>query len=141
MMKKYMKIALKEAMKAEKHGDVPIGAVIVRNSKIIAKGHNKKEKKQMVTRHAEIEAVEKACKKLKTWHLEDCEIYTTVEPCVMCYGAIEQARIKKIIYGVENDKFGYFSKNNDYNNSKIQSGVLRDDCKKIIQKFFLKKRG
>jgi len=140
-MKKYMKIALKEAMKAEKHGDVPIGAVIVRNSKIIAKGHNKKEKKQMVTRHAEIEAVEKACKKLKTWHLEDCEIYTTVEPCVMCYGAIEQARIKKIIYGVENDKFGYFSKNNDYNNSKIQSGVLRDDCKKIIQKFFLKKRG
>ena len=95
----------------------------------------------MVTRHAEIEAVEKACKKLKTWHLEDCEIYTTVEPCVMCYGAIEQARIKKIIYGVENDKFGYFSKNNDYNNSKIQSGVLRDDCKKIIQKFFLKKRG
>jgi len=140
-MKKYMKIALKEAMKAEKHGDVPIGAVIVRNSKIIAKGHNKKEKKQMVTRHAEIEAVEKACKKLKTWHLEDCEIYTTVEPCVMCYGAIEQARIKKIIYGVENDKFGYFSKNNNYNNSKIQSGVLRDDCKKIIQKFFLKKRG
>ena len=140
-MEKYMKIALKEAMKAEKHGDVPIGAVIVRNSKIIAKGHNKKEKKQMVTRHAEIEAVEKACKKLKTWHLEDCEIYTTVEPCVMCYGAIEQARIKKIIYGVENDKFGYFSKNNDYNNSKIQSGVLRDDCKKIIQKFFLKKRG
>ena len=99
-MEKYMKIALKEAMKAEKHGDVPIGAVIVRNSKIIAKGHNKKEKKQMVTRHAEIEAVEKACKKLKTWHLEDCEIYTTVEPCVMCYGAIEQARIKKIIYGV-----------------------------------------
>ena len=140
-MEEYMRIALKEAKKAEKHGDVPIGAVVVKNGKIIAKGHNKKEKKGMVTRHAEIEVIEKTCKKLKTWHLEECEIYITVEPCLMCYGAIEQSRIKKIIYGTENDKFGYISKNNTSNNKKIESGILQKECREIMQKFFLKKRG
>ena len=99
-MEKYMLLALKEAKKAEKHGDVPIGTIIIKNNKVISKGHNKKEKKQNVTRHAEIEAIEKACRKMKTWHLEECEIYTTVEPCTMCYGAIEQARIKKIVFRI-----------------------------------------
>ena len=141
MKEELMRIALKEAKKAEKHGNVPIGAVVVKNGKIIAKGHNKKEKKGMVTRHAEIEVIEKTCKKLKTWHLEECEIYITVEPCLMCYGAIEQSRIKKIIYGTENDKFGYISKNNTSNNKKIESGILQKECREIMQKFFLKKRG
>ena len=139
-MEKYMKIALKEAKKAEKKGDVPIGAVIVKNKKIIAKGHNKKEKRKISTRHAEIEVIEKACKKLKTWHLDECEIYTTVEPCIMCYGAIEQSRIKKIIYGTENDKFGYISRKNIQNKIEIKSGILQRECREIIKKFFLKKR-
>lgn len=140
-MEKYMQIALQEAKKAEKKGDVPVGAVIVKDNKIIAKGHNKKEKRKMVTRHAEIEVIEKACKKLKTWHLEECEIYTTVEPCTMCYGAIEQARIKKIIYGTENEKFGYINKKNTKNKIELQSGILKKECCEMMKKFFLKKRG
>lgn len=140
-MEKYMKIALKEAEKAEKRGDVPIGAVIVKKNKIIAKGHNKKEIKNISTRHAEIEAIEKACKKLKTWHLEECEIYTTVEPCIMCYGAIEQARISKIIYGTKNENFGYISNKNRINKIEIVANVLQEDCSKIIKEFFIKKRG
>ncbi|MBE6138637.1 MAG: nucleoside deaminase [Firmicutes bacterium] len=140
-MEKYMKLAIKEAKKAQKHGDVPVGAIIVRNGKIIAKGHNKKEKKQIVTRHAEIEVIEKACKKLQTWHLDDCDIYITIEPCQMCYGAIEQARIKTIVYGSQNDKFGYISKNNQKKIINYKSGVLQKECSEIIQNFFLKKRG
>ena len=139
-MEKYMKIALKEAQKAEKHGDVPVGAVIVKNDKIIAKGHNKKEKRKMVTRHAEIETIEKACKKLKTWHLDDCEIYITIEPCMMCYGAIEQARISKIIFGTENENFGYVSNWKVKSKVEFEAGILKSECKKIIRKFFLKKR-
>ena len=139
-MEKYMKIALKEAEKAQKHGDIPVGAVIIKQNKIIAKGHNKKEKKQITTRHAEIEVIEKACKKLKTWHLDDCEIYITMEPCCMCYGAIEQARIKKIYFGVENEKFGYISKNNNKNLINFEKGILQKECVEIVQKFFLKKR-
>ena len=140
-MEKYMVIALKEAKKAEKYGDVPVGAVIVKNNKVIAKGHNKKEKKKIVTRHAEIEVIEKACKKLKTWHLDDCVIYVTIEPCTMCYGAIEQARIKTIIYGADNEKFGYINKKNHNDKIKIKSGILEKECSQIIKKFFLKKRG
>jgi len=139
-MEKYMTIALKEALKAAKCGDVPVGAVIVKNNKIISKGHNKKEKRKVVTRHAEIEAIEKACKKLKTWHLDGCEIYTTIEPCLMCYGAIEQARIEKIIFGTENEKFGYISNQQIESKIKFESGILKNECAKIIKNFFLKKR-
>lgn len=139
-MKNYMEEALKEAKKALKHGDVPIGAVIVKNNKIIARSHNKKELKKNVTMHAEIIALEKACKKLKSWHLDGCEIYITVEPCTMCYGAIEQSRIKKIIYGVKNDKFGYFNRKQTLNNISVTSGLLKDDCEKMLRDFFIKKR-
>ena len=139
-MEKYMLLALKEAKKAEKHGDVPIGTIIIKNNKVISKGHNKKEKKQNVTRHAEIEAIEKACRKMKTWHLEECEIYTTVEPCTMCYGAIEQARIKKIVFGAKNENFGYISRINKNKNIEIVSGILQEECSEIIKNFFIKKR-
>ena len=98
MYEKIMKIALKNAKKALKHDEVPVGAVIVKNNKIISQAYNKKEKTKNVINHAEIIAISKACKKLKTWRLDDCEIYITMEPCMMCSGAIEQARIKKIIY-------------------------------------------
>lgn len=139
-MKKYMFLALKEAKKAEKHEDVPIGCIIVKNDKVIAKGHNKKEKKHITTRHAEIEAIEKACKKLKTWHLDDCEIYTTVEPCTMCYGAIEQSRIKKIIYGTHNENFGHISNKRNSKKIEVVSGILEEECSNLMKKFFAKKR-
>ena len=111
-MNDFMNLALKQALKAYKKQEVPIGAIVVKNGKIISKAYNKKENKQITTKHAEIIAIERACKKLKTWHLDECEIYTTMEPCLMCYGAIEQSRISKIYYGLKNMNFGFKSKYN-----------------------------
>lgn len=112
-MDKYMDLAIKLARKAEKNGDVPVGAVIVNSNKVIAKAYNKKEKNKIATKHAEIIAIEKACKKIKDWRLNDCTLYVTMEPCIMCTGAIIQSRIKKIIYIVENPKFGVSKMLND----------------------------
>lgn len=142
MNEKYMNIALKEATKAFKINEVPIGAIIVKNNKIIAKGYNKKEKTSIVTKHAEIIAIEKACKKLKTWHLNECELYTTVEPCLMCSGAIIQSRIKKIYCATKNEKFGeleniIYSKKLKIN---IEYGILQDKSIQLLQEFFSKKR-
>ena len=103
-MNKYMEIALKEAKKSLKTNDIPVGAVIVQNNKIVAKGHNTREKQHLITRHAEINAIEKACRKLKTWHLDNCIIYVTLEPCKMCLEVIKQARIKQIIYAASQQK-------------------------------------
>lgn len=138
----YMKIALKEAKKALKKNEVPIGAVIVKNNKIIAKAHNQKEKTKIVTKHAEIIAIEKACKKLKTWHLNDCILYTTVEPCLMCSGAIIQSRIDKVVYGTENEKFGKLNNiiKNDNIKIEIESGILKNESIDLLQQFFNKKR-
>lgn len=138
--------ALKEAQMALKSGDVPIGAVIVKNGKIIAKAHNQKEKNKNAIEHAEILAISKACKVLKNWHLDQCELYVTVEPCLMCAGAIIQSRIPKLVYGTTNDKFGYINSIesifDNKNNHKpiIISGVLANECKKIITDFFKEKR-
>ena len=96
MQEYYMEQALKEAEKAYKKLEVPVGAVIVKDGKIIAKGHNQKETKTDTTKHAEIIAIQKASKKLKSWRLTDCEMYVTLEPCTMCAGAIINSRIKKI---------------------------------------------
>ena len=106
-MDKYMNIAIEEAMKSLKNGDIPVGAVIIKDWEIISAAHNEKELRNDVTKHAEILAIERACEKLNTWHLDDCVLISTMEPCMMCSGAIVQSRIKKIIYGVENEKFGY----------------------------------
>ena len=103
-MNKYIEIALNEAKKSLKTDDVPIGAVIVENGKIIAKGHNTREKTHIITKHAEINAIEKACKKKKTWHLDNCILYVTLEPCKMCLETIKQARIKKVIYIAKQEK-------------------------------------
>ena len=93
----FMKKAIVRAKTASKHGEVPVGAVIVQNGVVIADGRNMREGKENALAHAEIIAIKKACKKLKNWRLDDCEIYVTMEPCMMCSGAIEQSRIKKII--------------------------------------------
>ena len=95
---KFMNYALKEAQKAYNKMDVPVGCVIVYNGKIIARGYNKREKDQNVIKHAEIEAIDKACKALESWRLNDCTIYTTLFPCPMCASAIQQSRISKLVY-------------------------------------------
>lgn len=137
MKEKYMNLALKQAKKAQKHNEVPVGAIIVKDNKIISQAYNKREKSKNVIKHAEIIAIIKACKKLKNWRLDNCEIYITMEPCMMCCGAIEQARIKKIVYGVKNEKFGYTDK---LKNIEIISDIKEKECKKIIQSFFKNKR-
>lgn len=100
-MEKFINQALQLAQKAANIGEIPVGAVVVKNGKIIGEGYNKRERKQMATKHAEIIAIEKACKKLKSWRLDDCEIYVTLEPCPMCAGAIANARIKTLYYATE----------------------------------------
>ena len=133
----YMNIAIKEAKKAYKYEEVPVGAVIVKNNKVISKAYNKKEKTNNVTKHAEIIAISKACKKQKNWRLDDCEIYVTMEPCMMCSGAIQQSRIKKIVYGIKNENFG---STDQLKNIEIISKVCEKECKNLVQSFFKKRR-
>ena len=147
MIEKYMDIAIKEAEKAYKRGDVPVGAVIIKYNKIIAKSYNKKQKKHISTRHAEIEVIEKACKKLNSWYLDDCEMYVTMEPCLMCAGAIIQSRIKTIYYGVKNEKFGCDESiekilNNDKMNHHVTvySGYKQEKIEKLLKAFFKQMR-
>lgn len=135
----YMNLALKEARKACKKDEVPIGAVIVKGGKVIAKAYNRKTLDNVATYHAEILVIEKACRKLKTWYLDDCSLYTTVEPCLMCTGAILQSRISKVVYGTNNDSFGYLSKLKE-SKIKIISEVLKDECRQLLTDFFKKQR-
>ena len=129
----YMQIAISEAQKSKNKKEVPVGAVIIKNNKIIAKGHNLIEKRKNSICHAEINAISKASKKQKNWRLDDCILYVTMEPCMMCCGAIMHSRIKKIVYGVENNKFGYTKM---LKNIEITKNVCADECKKIIKNFF-----
>ena len=133
MMEKYMLEALKEADKAFKLGEVPIGAVIVKDGKIISRAFNKKESSNLATSHAEILAINKACKKLNNWRLLDCTLYVTVEPCLMCCGAIIQSRIKKVIYGTTNEYYGAVeSIDNTLKkyNIEVESNILKEFFKK-----------
>ena len=139
MHEKYMKLAIIEAKKAFKKDDVPIGCIIVKNNKILSRGYNKKENKNIATKHAEIVAIEKACKKLKTWHLDDCTIYATLEPCMMCLGAILQSRISNIVYGLENENFGALH-DNEFKNINIVKNILKEESKILLQNFFVEKR-
>lgn len=143
LKEKYMKEALKEAKKAYEKLEVPVGCVIVKNGKIIAKAHNQKETKLDTTKHAEILAIQKASKKLKSWRLLDCEMYVTLEPCSMCAGAIINSRIKKIYIGAEDNKTGacgsVLNLLEDYTfNHKVEleKGILKKDCEKILKDFF-----
>lgn len=133
-----------QAEKAGEKGDVPIGCVIVKDNKIIARGYNKREKKKNSIAHAEIVAINKACKKLRTWKLQDCEIYVTMQPCLMCAGAIINSRIKKLYYGLSDDKptstTSYFNENSLNHKVEIESGLLVDECKKLLQDFFINLR-
>lgn len=139
---KFMLEAYKQAEKAKSLKEIPVGAVIVLNNKVIAKGYNKREKTQNSLNHAEITVINKACKKLKSWRLENCEIFVTLEPCLMCYGAILNSRIKKLYFGakdnkMEIDKSILISKNNSLNhNLQIEGSILEDKCSKLLKDFF-----
>ena len=147
MSNKYMKEALIEAYKAFNEDEVPIGAVIVQKGKIIARAHNAKEKNNNPLCHAEIIAINNACKFTGDWRLNDCELYVTIEPCLMCCGAIIQSRIKKVVYGAPNTKFGYVESldsvlNNPSNNHKveIERGICINECQNLMSAFFESKR-
>lgn len=143
MEEKFMKEALKEAQKALAIEEVPVGAVIVKDGKIIARAHNTKETKKDATCHAEILAIKKACKKLGAWRLIDCEMYVTLEPCSMCAGALINSRIKKLYIGTDDNKTGacgsVLNLLEDYKfNHKIevQKYILKDDAEKLLKEFF-----
>ena len=137
----YIKIALNEAKKAYKKCDVPVGAVIVKNNKIIAKAYNKKENKGNAILHAELIAINKACKKLKTWHLENCKLYTTLEPCPMCIGAIIQSRIGSLYYSTNNNNYSEINMLKKYNKQiNIKSGILKEEASNLLTKFFKEQR-
>lgn len=143
MEEKFMKAALKEAKKAYDKLEVPVGAVIVKNGKIIARAHNLKETKFDTTRHAEILAIQKASKKLNSWRLLDCEMYVTLEPCSMCAGALINSRIKKVYIGASDEKTGavgsVLNLLDDYTfNHKVEyeKGILQDECEELLKDFF-----
>lgn len=143
LKEKFMKEAIKEAKKAYAKNEVPIGAVIVKNNKIIARAHNLRECKNQAIAHAEILAIEKACKKLKAWRLENCDMYVTLEPCPMCAGAILNARINNLYIGAMEPKFGVagskFNLFKDFvfnHNVNVENGILECESLKLIQDFF-----
>lgn len=145
MKNEFMAAALKCAQKAFDEGEVPIGAVVVFEGKVIARGHNRRTKKQLATAHAEIEAIEKACKKLKSWRIPDCELYVTLEPCPMCMGAALNARIKKIYFGAPEDKgrslTGALASANLLNHTvEVEGGVMQKECADILSRFFSEMR-
>lgn len=142
MHKKFMKEAIKEAIKARDKGEVPIGCVIVVGGKIISRGHNMREKKQNALMHAEIVAINKACKKLESWRLLGASIYITLEPCAMCSGAIINSRIKDVYFGANDKRFGAVLSNIkifdiDFNHKPLYySDILKDECSIILTDFF-----
>lgn len=139
MVEKYMKMALFEAKKAYFEDEIPVGCVIVYKNEVIACGYNEKESKNSAIRHAEIVAIEEACRKLGTWHLDDCDLYVTLEPCMMCLGAIIEARIKNVYFGTRNNSKQMYDKNKIKGVVKL-SFVDNDACSKILSDFFVNKR-
>ena len=140
---KFMKEALKEAQKAYDKKEIPVGAVFVKDNKIIARAHNIKEEKNDTTKHAEIIAIQKASKKLNAWRLTGCEMYVTLEPCSMCAGALIQSRISKVYIGTMDYKTGacgsVLNLLEDYqfnHNVEIEKGIMKEECENILKKFF-----
>ena len=137
-----MKLAIIEAKKAAEKGEVPVGAVIVKNDEVIAACHNLREEKQNALSHAEMEAINIACQKLNSWRLDDCEMYVTLEPCPMCTGAIINSRIKTVIFGAYDSKMGCMDSvinlcDYPFNHKvEVYGGIMEDECLTVLQKFF-----
>jgi tRNA(adenine34) deaminase len=142
----FMGLALAEAGKALKKGEVPIGAVLVKGDKVIARGHNLKESKQDTTNHAELEVIRKASKKLKNWRLTETTLYSTVEPCVMCAAAIAHARISKVVFGCYDHKFGGYGSLVNVNELKTNHRLelvpefQAEAAAKLLKEFFKYRR-
>lgn len=139
--------AMKEAKKAQQKDEVPIGAVVVKDGKVIARAHNLREQKQQATAHAEILAIEKACKKLDTWRLYGCTLYVTLEPCAMCTGATILSRVDHVVYGAKDPKGGCIEsclkmyEQQGFNHyPDVTSGVLEFECSMLLSAFFKQKR-
>ncbi len=148
MNKDFMYKALELAAKAGEKGDVPVGAVIVKDGEIIATGRNRREEESDPTAHAEIEAIKDAAEKLGGWHLDDCELYVTLEPCPMCAGAIINSRIKRVVFGAYEPKSGSCSAdsvinlfNLPYNHTpEVYGGICEAECSAVMTEFFKDKR-
>ncbi len=138
----FMKQAIRQAMLAEEDGEVPVGAVIVANNQIIARGHNQTEKLTDVTAHAEIIALTAAANFLGGKYLKDCTLYVTLEPCVMCAGALAWAQLGRLVYGAADDKRGFmrFGKDLLHPKTKLEYGVLNAECARLMRAFFAAKR-
>lgn len=136
----FMELALEQAKIAYKKREIPIGCVIVKNGKVIAKAYNTREKSKSAIAHAEILAIKKACRKLKNWRLEDTDIFVTVEPCLMCMGAILNARIKNVYYGTKNTSMSNvkidYSKSILNHRLNVIAGVKEMECASLLKSFF-----
>lgn len=145
---KYMKAALAQAKKAGAIDEVPIGCVIVREGKIIARSYNRRNTDKNTLAHAELAAIRKACRKTGDWRLEDCTIYVTLEPCQMCAGAIVQSRMQRVVIGAMNPKAGCAGsvlnllQMKEFNHQvEIARGVLEEECSQMLSEFFRRLRG
>ena len=142
----YMQEAMREARLAEEIDEVPVGAVVVRNGEIIARAHNTRESTKCATHHAEILAIEEACRILGGWRLPETTLYVTMEPCVMCGGAIVNARIPRVVFGARDIRFGAFGSATDLravalnHTPEVTAGVLEEECRTILSEYFKKKR-
>ena len=148
MNKDFMRKAMNLAEKAKENDDVPVGAVVVKNGKIIGEGYNKRELEADPTAHAEVVAIRQAAEQLGNWHLDDCELYVTLEPCPMCAGAIINSRIKTVVFGAYDLKAGSASKESvvdlfalPYNHTpEVYGGICEKECSQILTEFFKKRR-
>ena len=134
MDEKYMLEALKLAEKAMDEDEIPVGAIIVKNNEIIGCGYNQKERTKNPLKHAELMAIEEACKKIGDWRLNGCVLYVTLEPCPMCMGAIVETRLDKVVYGLSKNEHLY------ENDVAVVDGILEEKCLILLQKFFKNKR-
>ncbi|MCR5208522.1 MAG: nucleoside deaminase [Eubacterium sp.] len=142
MENEFMRIAIREAQKALAENEVPVGAVIVKDGRIISTGRNRREKEKDALCHAELEAIHGACKALGGWRLGDCDLYVTLEPCPMCAGAIINSRLRRVYYGAFDAKAGSFGSVTDFNRisynhkPEIYAGIMEDECQAVLTEFF-----
>ncbi len=143
----YMSIAIKEAIKAAEENEIPIGAILVKDNEIIGLGHNKTITLHDPTAHAEILALRSGSIKLKNYRLPDTTLYVTIEPCIMCYGALIHSRIKRLVYGADEYKTGAINSVFNFSNNElinhrfdVTKGILKDECQDLIQQFFKRRR-
>ncbi len=143
MENKFMKIALGEASKAIEAGEMPVGAVVVKDGEVIATGHNIRNELHDPTLHAEIVVIRKACELLKDWRLTDCDLYVTLEPCVMCSGAIINSRMRNVYFGAYDPEYGaaggridLFSKSYFGSTTNVYGGIMEEECSSMLKDFF-----